>query len=577
MDIGTATAADLVNAMQAILPKRATNPALGDLEESPHTFATEYLRYNLYRKCADSNDALQARDRALSAHEKFMAGERQIKDAFENGLSARTEQVLHTARDIMLTLFDRIPSESELLEYAQLTSGATAMRRRTESHAFLKLSDTEFSVTPRCYREWHRILHCIFDSRPCLYIGCKQEFVPKTNQVDRMIAKECVGNVVMQRAFARYMLNEFDGFKYRGLKHTYSGYDVSQQSIKHSVWLPFLEEEGLATIDMENASNTIASTLIKKLLPSWLFNLLETVRSDRIHLHRSVGDGFYKPELFSANGNGFTFELETIVFWALSIAVIETSEQEHSGKVSVFGDDIILPSSAVAEFGNLAKDIGMSLNRDKSFVSGPFRESCGAHNYRAYNVAPPFLREIGTTRQSRIANLIAFANRLREWDWFEITPPVQELYNFVVSLLPEGLRTVRLPLGYSDDALTGETWLDSATIKHGTAVVSIKRPAYKKRSRHERIRWDDGAYKFCIHPLFQPEPSSKSILSDAWFKRGPMGYVPDLVLSESNTGVCQNSDRFVRYRNTTREILLDERNEPIERYTAIYSYRWQTS
>jgi len=73
--------------------------------------------------------------------------------------------------------------------------------------------------------------------------------------------------------------------------------------------------DDLATIDLSDASNTISRRLIELLWPHQWFSLLSDCREPFIQRP----DGRWQLlEMFSAMGNAFTFELETITFWAIA-------------------------------------------------------------------------------------------------------------------------------------------------------------------------------------------------------------------------------------------------------------------
>lgn len=98
----------------------------------------------------------------------------------------------------------------------------------------------------------------------------------------------------------------------------------------------------LATIDLSNASDTVCYNLVKLLLPSDWFRLLDSLRSP----HTLVKGKWVKLEKFSSMGNGFTFELETLLFRAIAEVISRRSKNDGdmaSRAVSTFGDDIICP------------------------------------------------------------------------------------------------------------------------------------------------------------------------------------------------------------------------------------------
>jgi len=94
---------------------------------------------------------------------------------------------------------------------------------------------------------------------------------------------------------------------------------------------------------------------------------------------------------FSSMGNGYTFELETLIFYALSLSVCEYLHLGTS-KVSVFGDDILVPSRAAPLLLDVLSFSGFVPNWKKTFISGHFRESCGGNYFKGVDVRPFHLK-----------------------------------------------------------------------------------------------------------------------------------------------------------------------------------------
>jgi hypothetical protein len=129
----------------------------------------------------------------------------------------------------------------------------------------------------------------------------------------------------------------------------------------------------LATIDLSSASDTLAFSVVFDLLPEEWVDLLASFRTG----HMNYGGREYELEKFSSMGNGYTFELETLIFWAIASSCTELSGEDQD-LVSVYGDDIIVPVEAVDLLMACLTWCGFNLNREKSFWTGKFRESCGA-------------------------------------------------------------------------------------------------------------------------------------------------------------------------------------------------------
>lgn len=156
-----------------------------------------------------------------------------------------------------------------------------------------------------------------------------------------------------------------------------------------------------ATIDLSNASDTLCSELVRLILPDEWYDLLSSVRSG-FTLFRGK---WHRLEKFSSMGNGYTFELETLIFFCLILAVCESMHLSHEGCL-VYGDDIIVPSGIANNVVSVLKFAGFTPNLKKTFLEGPFRESCGGDYFWGVDVRPHLQKRAPFTPQA----LIGFAN-----------------------------------------------------------------------------------------------------------------------------------------------------------------------
>lgn len=199
------------------------------------------------------------------------------------------------------------------------------------------------------------------------------EVVPKNWKTFRTIACEPDGALPFQLAF--------DTFAKRRLRAR--GINLSDQSRNQ-----LLAKEGsingsLATIDLSSASDTVAFNTVALLFPTEWFDVLNAFRSTHWR-SKTFGNGSYQK--FSSMGNGSTFAIETIVFAAACWAV-------GSRKFSVYGDDIIIETELVDPLLRILSFLGFTVNKEKSYWSGPFRESCGSHWFQGQLVTPFYIRD----------------------------------------------------------------------------------------------------------------------------------------------------------------------------------------
>lgn len=200
--------------------------------------------------------------------------------------------------------------------------------------------------------------------------------------------------------------------------------DISKAQLDHQqkAYLASITRKH-ATVDLKDASDLISLELVRNILPlSWL-NLLECFRST----HTVIDEEEFELPMFSTMGNAYTFPLETLVFLSVVVAVTESlytsrysalapewSEIKRLG-ISVYGDDIIIPSEFFTQLSAWFTKLGFVMNTKKShFLStDKFRESCGSDYISGRNVRPYFIKAPANTRLSScVPWLMSVFNRL---------------------------------------------------------------------------------------------------------------------------------------------------------------------
>lgn len=110
---------------------------------------------------------------------------------------------------------------------------------------------------------------------------------------------------------------------------------------------------------------------------------------------------------FSSMGNGYTFEMETLMFYAAAKAVADYLCLPW-WEVNAYGDDITIGVEGVELLTLVLSSMGFTVNTSKSFSSGVFRESCGKDYFNGTSVRPYFVRTI----LRDVRDLIKFHNGL---------------------------------------------------------------------------------------------------------------------------------------------------------------------
>jgi hypothetical protein len=178
------------------------------------------------------------------------------------------------------------------------------------------------------------------------------------------------------------------------------GCDLDDQSVNQRRALVGSRFGHLSTIDLSAASDTVAYELVVELLPPDWVCLLDDLRSKYT---RWPDGSVRKNEKFSSMGNGFTFELESLIFLAVASAM--------TGDVTVYGDDIVVPSQAFPAVRQALELCGFTVNSAKSYYTSLFRESCGENRFGGVCVTPVYLRRL----PRRLEDVVLLHNQVRRW------------------------------------------------------------------------------------------------------------------------------------------------------------------
>lgn len=311
-----------------------------------------------------------------------------------------SDRLIKKARKILSTLLGPLVYP-DVFRSGCHTNGASTRVRRGSEAAILKHIG-EAHVSSSALKHWLQFGKntILSDQVLCPHETNVLFTVDKKTDIDRVACKEPEINMFLQRSIGSHIRHRLRRF----------GIDLNDQSINRGLAKSAVKRN-LATIDLSSASDSITRQLVIALLPFDWWHLLDDIR-----VHSTSVDGYedHELEMFSSMGNGFTFELESAIFWALTRAVMH--ESGIRGTVSVYGDDIIAPCAIAPRLARIFNWFGFSVNQKKSSWSGPFRESCGGHYHNSYDISPFYLKD-PVTRKTDVIRLLNF---LMEWDSREV-------------------------------------------------------------------------------------------------------------------------------------------------------------
>lgn len=217
-----------------------------------------------------------------------------------------------------------------------------------------------------------------------------------------------------------------------------------------------------ATIDLTDASGRIAMGLMDTYAPRAFTDWCRLFRSPTMQL---PDKSRVQLHMVGTMGNGFTFPLQTILFACVISACYRTADiklergrsyttnrwdtferkfkkQHKPGNFGVFGDDIIVRTEVAHDVCRLLELLGLEVNTEKSFVEGPFRESCGGDYYKGHYVRQVSIKKLKTSHDIHVA-----INRLNEW-----SSMTGILLNNSVRYLLKCTSKVYVPMAESEDA-----------------------------------------------------------------------------------------------------------------------------
>lgn len=275
-------------------------------------------------------------------------------------------------------------------------------------------------------------------------------FVPKSCEIFRTTITQATLNGFIQLGIGKWMTNVIRK----------AGLDLTDDKPNKRAAKEGSITGGIATLDLSSASDLISYGLVKFLLPHDWFELLSGCRhGSAIYKKRSIN-----LEQFSAMGNGYTFPLESLIFWSITRAVTnyrQLSEVAPLFEPRSYGDDIICDVKVADDVSRALELCGFIVNTKKSFTSAavPFRESCGVDCFLGVDIRPYYQKKLISGQ-----TLFTLHNFYMREGYFDLA-------NAVKRYLPRSLRLYG-PDGYGDGHLVATEWAGRLSRKLGKSGYS---------------------------------------------------------------------------------------------------------
>lgn len=219
-----------------------------------------------------------------------------------------------------------------------------------------------------------------FSSHLCLEKPALVTSVPKTYKTARIIAEEETYRQFHNTAVYMAILRCMQSSPY------YPQFCIEDQGRNRCLCLQASIDCKMSTLDLSHASDCVTKSLVLAIFPKAVVDELGLLPNIAI-----VNGKKRALQMAATAGCVLTFCLETLTFWSIARYAKLTYEAltgESIPDVSVYGDDIIVPTEIAEYTISILGSLGFIVNDSKSFFSdNHYRETCGAEYLNGYDVA----------------------------------------------------------------------------------------------------------------------------------------------------------------------------------------------
>lgn len=385
---------------------------------TPRQFACQALSATFYKKFVEH----EAADANMRAFEKFSSVNSDCRDWELTCNTSVDETLIGELKNSLYRFFypsqidPLIRNHHQILDVGRTGPGSSRMARGNDFYT--KLFDSPLSTTSSMlyslyedYLSHHPNWYAAEETRKRTYgmarvvEGNQFHFVPKSDDITRLIAIEPNLNMFFQLGLGTIIEQRLESF---------FGISLATQPDKNRELARLGSiDESFVTIDLSSASDSLGLRMLEEVLPREVFSWLKLFRSPTALYEGKL----VELNMISTMGNGYTFPLETVLFSAVVSAAARVCGVKLTrpfgnrlGSFAVFGDDIIVEASIASAVLRLLDLLGFKVNQQKTFVEGPFRESCGFDWFSGQNVRGIYLKSLSTQQDRYVA-----INNLNLW------------------------------------------------------------------------------------------------------------------------------------------------------------------
>lgn len=314
----------------------------------------------------------------------------------------------------------------------------------------------------------HYLLNQVEFRAPSEELPVRLVDVPKTHTTPRLIAIEPTCMQYVQQAISiplRDLLERDSRSKhFIGFAEQWPNQAMAQIGS---------EDGSFATLDLSEASDRVANWHVEELFADFP-HFLEGIQACRSTTAK-LPSGEVIPLLkFASMGSAMTFPIEALVFSAIALSACVkadslpqtmSSYRKYIDRVRVYGDDIIVPTDKAEIVIETLETFGYRVNRNKSFWTGEFRESCGKEYWKGMDVSiVRFRKRLPTSRRDvdELVSTVATRNLLFQAGLVHTAALLDDVLEPILKWFPYVAETSPIlgrihPLGYYQvDGLHGD-------------------------------------------------------------------------------------------------------------------------
>lgn len=305
--------------------------------------------------------------------------------------------------------------------------------------------------------------------------------VPKNSTSVRLITVEPYLNQFIQGGLKEYLWSSIRDMPISGCLA------LDRQELNQNLALVGSIYQSHCTIDLKSASDSLSNDLVHSVFSRYedFFRVLMSCRTpyvrvdNRLHLLRK----------YAGMGNATTFPIQSIIYALIGISCILWSEglrpsdrniRAVAPRLRVYGDDIIIRTKYAKSQLTWLTEFGFTVNLDKSFLYGNFRESCGVDAYKGVIITPTYVRHYPSIAKKRadprvITNMVSCSNQFFDRALYHTAHFLKEQVEGILGPLPLVTRESRL-LGWftRSNAYTFSKWCTTYhRFKHRGYVVRV--------------------------------------------------------------------------------------------------------